>query len=98
MRLSRQAMWPGAGRRETIPWPWLFVRPFIGPRVAVRFGKPFYPPKVDRVTSAAAKAATDDIMLHVAELLPEAYRGEYRERIRALQPSTASATEVQQAR
>jgi 1-acyl-sn-glycerol-3-phosphate acyltransferase len=84
---------------ESIPWPWLFVRPFIGPRVTVRFGKPFYPPKVERVTSAAAKAATDDIMLHIAELLPESYRGEYRERVRPLQPSPAAPSpQAQQAR
>lgn len=64
---------------ETLPWPWLFVRFFIGPRVTVRIGKPFYPAATERITSQAAKSATDDIMLHVAELLPASYRGEYRE-------------------
>ena len=66
---------------ETIPWPWVFVRPFIGPRVTVRIGEPFYPQKADRITSQAAKDATEDIMCHIAELLPEAYRGEYRDAV-----------------
>jgi len=68
---------------ETLPWPWLFIRFFMGPRVTVRIGKPFYPPATERITSQAAKSATDDIMLHVAELLPESYRGEYREDVEA---------------
>jgi 1-acyl-sn-glycerol-3-phosphate acyltransferase len=68
---------------ETIPWPWVFVRPFMGPRVVVRIGKPFYPPKADRITSQAAKDATEDIMRHVAELLPEQYRGFYRDAVAA---------------
>lgn len=62
---------------EHIPWPWVFLRPFMGPKVTIRIGKPFYPPKVDRITTQAAKDATDDIMRHVAELLPEEYRGAY---------------------
>ncbi len=66
---------------EHIPWPWVFLRPFMGPRITIRFGKPFYPPKVDRITTQAAKDATDDIMRHVAELLPESYRGEYRDAV-----------------
>ncbi len=66
---------------ESIPWPWVFIRPFIGPRVNVRIGKPFYLARAEHSNSAAAKAATDDIMMHIAELLPEAYRGEYRDRI-----------------
>ena len=66
---------------ETLPWPWLFIRFFMGPRVTVRIGKPFYPPATERITSQAAKSATDDIMLHVAELLPEEYRGEYRDAV-----------------
>ncbi len=66
---------------EHIPWPWVFVRPFVGPRVTVRIGKPFYLMKTDRMTSLAAKTATDDIMRHIAELLPEAYRGAYRDAV-----------------
>jgi 1-acyl-sn-glycerol-3-phosphate acyltransferase len=66
---------------QGLPWPWVFVRPFIGPRVTITIGKPFYPPAVDRVTTQAAKDATDFIMTRVAELLPESYRGEYREAV-----------------
>src|SRR5581483_8900193 len=55
---------------ESVPWPWVFVRPFIGPRVYVKIGKPFYPTRVERITSDAAREATDEIMVRVAELLP----------------------------
>lgn len=64
---------------EHLKWPFLFFRPFIGPRVTITFGKPFYPPKVERITTQAAKIATDDIMRHIAEMLPEEYRGVYRD-------------------
>jgi len=63
---------------ESLKWPVLFFRPFVGPRVHLRFGKPFYPPKVDRINSRAARDATDEIMVHVAMLLPESYRGAFR--------------------
>jgi len=66
---------------QGLPWPWVFVRPFIGPRVTITIGKPFYPPATDRITTQAAKDATDFIMTRVAELLPESYRGEYRESV-----------------
>jgi 1-acyl-sn-glycerol-3-phosphate acyltransferase len=79
---------------EHLPWPWLFVRPFIGPRVTVRIGKPFYPPKAERITSQAAKDATDEIMLHVAELLPESYRGAYREAVTRRQAEDAGLREA----
>lgn len=68
---------------ETVPWPWVFFRPFIGPRVTVRIGKPFYAPRAERITSQAAQAATEELMLHIAELLPESYRGEYRASVAA---------------
>jgi 1-acyl-sn-glycerol-3-phosphate acyltransferase len=76
---------------ESIPWPWVFVRPFIGPRVRVRVGTPFYPARAERITSQAAQSATDDIMLHVAALLPASYQGEFRERVAAA--ATAPAPE-----
>lgn len=62
---------------ESIPWPWVFVRPFMGPRVTVRIGEPFFPPKAERITSEQARIATDDIMRHIAALLPPEYRGAY---------------------
>ena len=66
---------------EHLKWPLLFFKPFLGPKVTVRFGKPFYPRTVERITSQAAKEATDDIMVHVAELLPVEYQGEYRDAV-----------------
>ncbi len=66
---------------EHLKWPFLFFRPFLGPRVTMRFGKAFYPPAVERITSEAAKTSTDDLMLHIAELLPPEYQGEFRERV-----------------
>ncbi len=66
---------------EHFMWPFLFLKPFIGPKVTIRFGKPFYPRAVERITSQAAKDATDDIMVHIAELLPDEYQGEYRDAV-----------------
>lgn len=74
---------------EHIPWPWVFVRPFMGPRITITFGKPFYPPATERITTQAAKDATDFIMTRIAELLPESYRGEYRERVAQEQAAAA---------
>jgi 1-acyl-sn-glycerol-3-phosphate acyltransferase len=72
---------------EDVKWPWVFLKPFIGrPRVVVRIGKPFYPLKAERITSEAARTATEDIMLHIAELLPPAYQGEYREKLAERRP------------
>jgi 1-acyl-sn-glycerol-3-phosphate acyltransferase len=71
---------------EGLKWPFLFFKPFLGPRVTMRIGKPFYPPAVERITSEAAKTATDDLMLHIAALLPPEYQGEYRERVAASEP------------
>jgi 1-acyl-sn-glycerol-3-phosphate acyltransferase len=68
---------------EHVPWPWVFVRPLMQPRVTVRIGKPFFPPAAQRITADVARAATDDIMLHIAELLPEQYRGAYAARLEA---------------
>jgi len=68
---------------EHLTWPWLFFKPLMHPRIHVRIGKPFFPPKAERITSDQARVATDDIMLHIAELLPDEYRGVYRERMAA---------------
>jgi 1-acyl-sn-glycerol-3-phosphate acyltransferase len=75
---------------ERLKWPGLFFQPFRGPRVTITFGKPFYPPKVERITTQAARIATDEIMRHVAELLPEEYRGEYRDAVAMQAVSTAT--------
>jgi 1-acyl-sn-glycerol-3-phosphate acyltransferase len=68
---------------EHLSWPWLFLRPFMGPRVTVTIGKPFYPPATERITTQAAKDATDFIMTRIAELLPESYQGDFRDRVAA---------------
>jgi 1-acyl-sn-glycerol-3-phosphate acyltransferase len=62
---------------ERLSWPWVLLRPFLGPRVAVRFGTPFRLAPVERVDTRAADAGMGVIMHHVAELLPPAYRGVY---------------------
>jgi 1-acyl-sn-glycerol-3-phosphate acyltransferase len=83
---------------ESLKWPFLFFRPFIGPKVTIRFGPPFYPPAVQRITTQAAKEATDDIMVHIAELLPVEYQGQFREAVAAraasLRARTAAAETV----
>jgi 1-acyl-sn-glycerol-3-phosphate acyltransferase len=66
---------------EHLKWPFLFLKPKMHPRVHVRIGKPFYPPKAERITSEQAKSATDDIMRHVAVMLPESYRGVYADAV-----------------
>lgn len=75
---------------EHLRWPWLFVRPFLGPRVTITFGEPFFPPATERITTQAAKDATDVIMTRIAALLPEAYRGEYREAVAREQADAAA--------
>ncbi|HEY7801134.1 MAG TPA: lysophospholipid acyltransferase family protein [Dehalococcoidia bacterium] len=81
---------------ETVPWPWVFFRPFMGPKVTVTIGKPFYPPAAERITSKAAQSAIDEIMVRIAEMLPESYQGEYREAV-AARHAGAEITDVQQA-
>jgi 1-acyl-sn-glycerol-3-phosphate acyltransferase len=80
---------------EGLKWPFLFFKPFLGPRVTIRFGKPFYPPAAQRITTQAAKDATDDIMLHIAELLPVEYQGEFREEVAARARSTPPVERVE---
>jgi 1-acyl-sn-glycerol-3-phosphate acyltransferase len=83
---------------EHVSWPWVFLKPFIGrPKVVVRIGKPFYPPKAERITSEAARSATDEIMMHIAELLPPEYQGEYREKIAARDGSEAEPAQAERA-
>jgi 1-acyl-sn-glycerol-3-phosphate acyltransferase len=83
---------------EDIKWPWLFLKPFIGtPRVSIRIGAPFYPPKAERITSEAARTATEDIMLHIAELLPPEYQGEFRERVASREREAAELARAERA-
>ncbi len=48
-------------------------------RVHIRFGKPFRIESRKRITKADVKAASDRIMTAIATLLPEQYRGAYKE-------------------
>ena len=64
---------------ERVSWPWLFARPLLGPKITVRFGEPFRLAPVERLSAAALKQGTDEIMRHVAEMLPPQYRGVYGE-------------------
>jgi 1-acyl-sn-glycerol-3-phosphate acyltransferase len=62
---------------ETTKWPWLFLRPFMGPKVRVVIGRPFFLPEMQRIDAEAAHRCTEIIMRRIAELLPESYRGYY---------------------
>ncbi len=62
---------------------WREVRRLRRPHVYVRVGKPFYLPGTpNRAKGAQLDAYTEQIMLALAELLPEEYRGVYREKAR----------------
>jgi 1-acyl-sn-glycerol-3-phosphate acyltransferase len=53
---------------------------FQRPRLTVRFGKPFTLPTLERgERSVMLRANTDEIMCRIAALLPEEYRGVYKE-------------------
>jgi 1-acyl-sn-glycerol-3-phosphate acyltransferase len=62
---------------ETTKWPWLFLRPFMGPKVRVVIGRPFFLPAAQRIDAESGHCCTEIIMRRVAELLPESYRGYY---------------------
>ncbi len=52
---------------------------FRRPRLTVRFGKPFIIPPFERGSrSQDLKRWTRELMLRIAVLLPESYRGVYR--------------------
>lgn len=61
---------------QSASWPWLFVKWFTGPRVTITFGKTFQVGR-QKLSEQAVQQASDTIMRHIAELLPEDYRGEY---------------------
>lgn len=78
---------------ENLGWPWIFLKPFSVKHIKVVIGKPFHLAPVERITSEAAREATDLIMRRIAELLPPAYRGVYADAVEETtdQPSTAAA-------
>jgi 1-acyl-sn-glycerol-3-phosphate acyltransferase len=65
------------GSHKLIKYGFTFRRPLV----KVNIGKPFtLPPYDGRLTKDQLSSATDFIMKHVAELLPESYRGYYGDR------------------
>lgn len=64
---------------DQITWPWVFLKPRSIKHIKVTIGKLFQLTPVDRVTSEAAADATDQIMRHIAALLPPERRGAYAE-------------------
>ncbi|MEE8442107.1 MAG: lysophospholipid acyltransferase family protein, partial [Dehalococcoidia bacterium] len=61
---------------ERIPAMWRILFPFC--HIKVRIGEPFSLPPVDgKLDEATLGSLTEMIMLRVAALLPEEYRGEY---------------------
>jgi len=68
---------------EIVKMPSAFFRPFPRVKARVVIGKPFFLPEVSRVNSEAAQQGTELIMTRIAALLPESYRGYYRDRVPA---------------
>jgi len=62
---------------ERVRWPWVLLRPLLGPRVTVTVGEPFTFPRPNRTASRSAQDAIDDVMRRIAALLPVRYRGAY---------------------
>ena len=62
---------------EGIRWPYCFLKPLSVRRVRVTIGEPFTLPPVARINTESARDATEQIMRHVATLLPSQYRGVY---------------------
>jgi 1-acyl-sn-glycerol-3-phosphate acyltransferase len=49
-------------------------------RVQIRFGEPYRLPETNRITKQQVTEGTEQIMLHIAELLPSEYRGAYAQK------------------
>ncbi len=61
------------------------------PQVFIRFGPPFSLPPVERATREAdLRRNTDEVMLHIAAMLPPSYRGVYADhpRLQVVQANT----------
>jgi 1-acyl-sn-glycerol-3-phosphate acyltransferase len=58
------------------------------PQIHVRIGEPIrLPPGAERARAAELHRYTDDLMLTLARMLPEQYRGVYAERVAAASPA-----------
>ncbi len=55
------------------------------PGVHITYGEPFYLPRIVDGRKISATEATDIVMLEIARLLPESYRGVYAEKLAALE-------------
>lgn len=72
---------------------WREVRHFRRPRVYVRIGEPLYlPAAARRAKGPELDLYTEQIMLRIAEMLPEAYRGVYRNKVRGRTPDSNMKT------
>ena len=76
---------------ERIRWPHFFLRPRSVRRVRVVIGDPFTLPPVERITTESARDATEQIMRHIAALLPPEYRGVYGEEAAAKEEAAAAS-------
>jgi len=76
---------------ERIRWPHFFLRPRSVRRVRVVIGEPFTLPPVERITTESARDATEQIMRHIAALLPPEYRGVYGEEAAAKEEAAAAS-------
>ncbi len=90
---SLRRAWPGAGlialrnRATILPcaltgsqdmgMPGMFLRVLQRRQITLTIGKPFELEQPARINAESAAAGADVIMRHVAELLPESYRGYY---------------------
>jgi 1-acyl-sn-glycerol-3-phosphate acyltransferase len=68
---------------EVVKMPAAFFRPFRRTKVRIVIGKPFYLPPVSRIKTDVVEQGTEIIMTRIAALLPESYRGYYRDRVPA---------------
>lgn len=67
-----------SGTEKMTGWKWIFQRP----RIIVTIGKPFkLNPANGSVTKEELTELTDDLMGHIAELLPEKYHGFYAKKV-----------------
>jgi 1-acyl-sn-glycerol-3-phosphate acyltransferase len=66
------------GTEKMDGWKWIFRRP----RVIVNIGKPFTLQLTNgKVTKGELAGLTDDLMCHIAELLPVKYHGYYADKV-----------------
>jgi 1-acyl-sn-glycerol-3-phosphate acyltransferase len=66
------------GTEKMDGWKWIFRRPLV----IVNIGKPFTLQLTNgKVTKGELAGLTDDLMCHIAELLPVKYHGYYADKV-----------------